>query len=74
MSKALWTGFWTMDAPLGPDEVEADQAILSQFVVPDGAIMHRAEVYVHGRLWYWEEVAVDLERHVSTKPLEGEGA
>lgn len=48
-------GHWTTEAPLTPDQVDEDRAVLSTLGVrADGAILVSAEVYVNGRLWRWE--------------------
>jgi hypothetical protein len=53
-------GFWTTDAPLTPEMVEADQAIVRGVVIPEGVHLNSAELYVNGRLWKWERFAVDF--------------
>lgn len=52
------TGFWTTDAPLSPEQVDEDMALVRQIVIPDGIHINSAEFYVNGRVWYWQAVAV----------------
>lgn len=52
----MMRGYWTIDVPVAPAEVDADQELLKQFEPPDGVLVKSAEVIVHGRIWYWREV------------------
>ena len=46
-------GYWSTDAPLTPNQTQADMAVLQQISVPEGVILESASVYVDGHLWHW---------------------
>jgi len=54
------SGIWTTDAPLTPEQVTEDMALLRTVVIPDGVQINTAEVYVNGRLWYWENLGASF--------------
>ena len=37
-------------------QIDEDAPILDALVIPDGMIVSRMEVWVHGRLWEWEKI------------------
>jgi hypothetical protein len=55
------TGYWSIDVPIGPKEVDEDMAFLGQIDMPEGVVIWSAEVVVHGRRWEWRRVEVQGE-------------
>lgn len=51
-------GWWSPEAPLTPEQIKEDMALLVQITFPDGIHINRSEVYVNGRRWKWESVDV----------------
>ena len=46
---------WTTDAPLTPEQMAEDRPILKQVSTPPGTVLESLEIYVNGRLWYWQK-------------------
>lgn len=51
---------WTTDAPLSPEQIKEDRPALEAITFPEGAVLNSAEVYVNGRLWYWERLSAPI--------------
>ena len=54
------SGYWTTDAPLTPEQLDEDNRVISQVVIPDGMHIRECEVYVNGRIWEYKHLAVDF--------------
>lgn len=57
-----YLGYWDVDAPLTPEEQNADMAILAKFQVPEGMTLKDCTVWVHGREWRWRSERVGIFR------------
>jgi hypothetical protein len=55
---AEWIGYWEIEAPVNPEEQDADMALLTQIKMPEEVTISRMTVWVHGREWNWTRVNV----------------
>ena len=53
-----YIGYWKTDAPLTPEQVDADMAVLQQITFPDAVTIQFADVYIDGHLWTWRSERV----------------
>ena len=51
-------GYWKTDAPLTPEQITADEAVLRQITIPDSVTILSMDVYVDGHLWTWRSERV----------------
>lgn len=52
---AEYIGWWDCEAPLTPEQVEADRKILEQLQNPEGMTIQYLSVWVNGREWIWRK-------------------